>query len=115
MLGSRGEKKKRRNSLTMTGKNDQQAGPPGSRLRLSLRQLEVFVATARGGSTRAAAERIARSQSAASTALGDLESAIGAALFDRVGRRLVLNENGRSLLPKAAALVDQALDIGRYS
>ena len=89
--------------------------PSDPRLRLNLRQLEVFVATARGGSTRTAAERIARSQSAASTSLGDLESAIGATLFDRVGRRLVPNENGRSLLPKAAALVDQALDIGRYS
>ena len=111
MLGCVGEKKKRRNSLTVTGKVDQRTAPAGSRLRLSLRQLEVFVATARGGSTRAAAERVARSQSAASTALGDLESAIGAALFDRVGRRLVLNENGRSLLPKAAALVDQALEL----
>ena len=32
------------------------------RLRLNLRQLEVFLATARGGSTRAAADRIARSR-----------------------------------------------------
>ena len=36
---------------------------------LSLRQLEVFVATARAGSTRAGADRVARSQSAASAAL----------------------------------------------
>ena len=56
-----------------------------SRLRLNLRQLEVFVATARGGSTRAAAERVARSQSAASTALADLEAALGAPLFE-IGR-----------------------------
>ncbi|MGO4391660.1 LysR family transcriptional regulator [Variovorax sp. M-6] len=79
-----------------------------ARLRLNLRHLEVFVATARGGSTRAAAERIARSQSAASTALADLEAALGVVLFDRVGRRLVLNENGRALLPRAASLLDQA-------
>lgn len=95
----------------MNRKTDQPATLTAPRLRLSLRQLEVFVATARGGSTRAAAERVARSQSAASTALGDLEAAIGAELFDRVGRRLVLNENGRALLPQAAALVDQALDV----
>jgi DNA-binding transcriptional LysR family regulator len=82
-----------------------------SRLRLNLRQLEVFVATARGGSTRAAAERVARSQSAASTALADLESALGAALFDRVGRRLVLNENGRALLPRAASMLDEAAGV----
>ncbi|HEY4067002.1 MAG TPA: LysR family transcriptional regulator [Burkholderiaceae bacterium] len=82
-----------------------------SRLRLNLRQLEVFVATARSGSTRAAAERVARSQSAASTALADLESALGAPLFDRVGRRLVLNENGRALLPRAASMLDEAADV----
>jgi DNA-binding transcriptional LysR family regulator len=82
-----------------------------SRLRLNLRQLEVFVATARGGSTRAAAERVARSQSAASTALAELESALGALLFDRVGRRLLLNENGRALLPRAASMLDEAAEV----
>ena len=78
------------------------------RLRLNLRQLEVFVATARSGSTRGAAERVARSQSAASAALAELEAAIEAPLFDRIGRRLVLNENGRALLPGAIALLDHA-------
>ena len=80
------------------------------RLRLNLRQLEVFLATARGGSTRAAAERIARSQSAASTALAELEAVLGCELFDRIGRRLQLNENGRALLPKAQSIVDQAAE-----
>ena len=80
------------------------------RLRLNLRQLEVFLATARGGSTRAAAERIARSQSAASMALAELEAALGCELFDRIGRRLQLNENGRALLPKAQSIVDQAAE-----
>ena len=46
------------------------------RLRLNLRQLEVFLATARSGSTRAAADRIARSQSAASTSLAELEAVL---------------------------------------
>jgi len=82
-----------------------------SRLRLNLRQLEVFVATARAGSTRAAAERVARSQSAASAALAELEAAVSAPLFDRIGRRLVLNENGRALLPRAAAMLDDATEL----
>jgi DNA-binding transcriptional LysR family regulator len=81
------------------------------RLRLSLRQLEVFVATARAGTTRGAGERVARSQSAASAALAELETTIGAPLFDRVGRRLVLNENGRTLLPATIALLDQAAEL----
>lgn len=81
------------------------------RLHYSLRQLEVFLATARGGSTRAAADQIARSQSAASTSLAELEAALGVQLFDRIGRRLLLNENGRALLPKAQALVEQAAEV----
>lgn len=83
----------------------------GQRLRLTLSQLEVFIATARAGSTRAAAERIGRSQSAASDALAELESTLGLRVFDRAGRRLLLNENGRALLPRAVALVGQAADI----
>ncbi len=92
----------------MIDKSNQQSF---QRLRLNLRQLEVFLATARGGSTRAAADRIARSQSAASTSLAELEAALGVELFDRIGRRLLLNENGRALLPKAHALVEQAAEV----
>lgn len=88
----------------MTDSTDQRA-------RLTISQLEVFSAIARGGSTRAAAEQVARSQSAASSALAELEAALGVQLFDRVGRRLVLNENGRALLPRAAAIVEQALEV----
>src|SRR6202158_1525481 len=83
--------------------------PP--RLRVSLRQLEVFVATARAGSTRSGAERVARSQSAASAAIGELEVTLGVALFDRIRKRLVINENGRALLPKAASLLDHAAEL----
>ncbi|KQP03667.1 LysR family transcriptional regulator [Pseudorhodoferax sp. Leaf265] len=81
------------------------------RLRMNLRQLEVFVATAHEGTTRGAADRIARSQSAASAALAELEAVLGAALFDRVGRRLLLNENGRALLPRARVLLEQAAEL----
>jgi len=112
MLDAANHLEKRRIPFTMTGKTDQPAEIPGApRLRVHLRQLEVFVATARGGSTRAAAGRIARSQSAASSALADLERALGVQLFDRLGRRLVLNENGRALLPRAHSLLEQAAEI----
>lgn len=80
------------------------------RSRLTVSQLEVFVAIARSRSIRAAAGQVARSQSAASSALAELEAAVGVQLFDRVGRKLVLNENGRALMPKAAAIVEQALE-----
>lgn len=79
---------------------------------LTLRQLGIFVAVAHAGSTRAAADRVARSQSAASSALAELESTLGVQLFDRVGRRLTLNAQGRALLPRAVNLLEQAAEIG---
>ena len=73
-------------------------------MRLTLRQLLIFTAIADTGSTTAAGLRVALSQSATSSALNELESLLGAQLFDRVGKRLLLNDNGRSLLPQARAL-----------
>lgn len=80
-------------------------------MRLTLRQLQIFRAIAETGSTVAAAERVALSQSATSVALTELERVLDARLFDRVGRRLVLNDRGRALLPAAIALLDDARDI----
>jgi DNA-binding transcriptional LysR family regulator len=80
-------------------------------MRISLRQLQIFRAVAFAGSTSAAAQSLPMSQSAASAALNELEAALEARLFDRVGKRLHLNDNGRSLLPAALALLDGAHDI----
>lgn len=77
-------------------------------MRHSYRQLEVFVAVARHGNVSRAAEAIALSQSAASTALGEMERQFGTQLFDRVGKSLRLNALGVQLLPKAVAILDQA-------
>ena len=78
------------------------------RLRLTLRELELFCAIAKHGSVRRAAEAVALTQSATSQALARLEQALDAPLFDRRGRRLVLNEAGRLLLPRAQRLLDDA-------
>jgi len=80
-------------------------------MRLTLRQLFIFTAVADTGSTTAAGERVSLSQSATSGALNELESLLGAQLFDRIGKRLLLNDNGRALLPQARALLDGAQDI----
>lgn len=82
-------------------------------LRLTLRQLQIFMAVARSGSTASAAEAIALSQSATSSAINELERVLSLRLFDRSGRRLVLNDNGRALLPRAQALLEGALDVER--
>ncbi len=80
-------------------------------MRLTLRQLQIFVAVARAGSTMAAAQEISLSQSATSASLNELEDLLGGRLFSRVGRRLVLNEHGRSMLPQARLLLDEARTI----
>ncbi|MCB5184940.1 LysR family transcriptional regulator [Methylobacillus gramineus] len=80
-------------------------------MRHTLRQLEVFVAIARMENVSRAAESLALSQSAASTALAELERQFDCKLFDRMGKVLKLNELGRSLLPMAAALLDRAVEI----
>lgn len=76
--------------------------------RLSLRQWQVFAAIADTGSTRAAGEAMGLSQSATSAALTELERLLGTPLFDRHGRQLQLNGEGRQLLPRARALLDTA-------
>ena len=80
-------------------------------LRLTLRQLQIFAAVARSGSTTAASAAIALSQSATSSAVNELERLLSLRLFDRAGKRLLLNDNGRALLPRALALLDGAADI----
>jgi len=80
-------------------------------MRLSLRQLLIFTAVADTGSTSAAGDRIALSQSATSGALNELEALLGAQLFDRIGWRLLLNDNGRLLLPQAREMLGLAQEI----
>ena len=80
-------------------------------LRLTLRQLQIFVAVARSGTTTAASAEIALSQSATSSAVNELERLLSLRLFDRAGKRLLLNDNGRALLPRALALLDGAAGI----
>jgi DNA-binding transcriptional LysR family regulator len=80
-------------------------------MRLTLRQLQIFRAIALNGSTTAAAASIPLSQSAASAALKELERLLGARLFDRVGKRLLLSDNGRALLPMALAVLDGAQNL----
>ena len=75
-------------------------------MRLTLRQLQIFRAISICGSTSAGALSVSLSQSATSDALKELETALGARLFDRVGKRIVLNDNGRAVLPAALAVLD---------
>jgi len=80
-------------------------------MRFTLRQLAIFVATARHGSVSQAAETLSMSQSAASSALAELERHFDIRLFDRVGKSVRANELGARLLPRAVELLDRADEI----
>jgi len=80
-------------------------------MHYTLRQLEVFLAVARTQNISRAAQALAMSQSAVSGALSDLEHHFDVQLFDRIGKRIQLNELGRMLRPRAEALLEQARDL----
>ncbi|HSW20208.1 MAG TPA: LysR substrate-binding domain-containing protein, partial [Ramlibacter sp.] len=80
-------------------------------LRFTLRQMEIFTAVARSWSTSCAAQEIYLSQSAVSAALSELELTLGAQLFDRIGKKLILNAMGRALLARATGIVECARGI----
>ncbi|MEN5222820.1 LysR family transcriptional regulator [Stenotrophomonas sp. TWI273] len=84
-------------------------------MHLTLRQWQVFVSIADAGTTAAAGAQLALSQSATSAALNELESHLASPLFDRIGRRLVLNPQGRALLDPARALLVAAADLERLA
>ncbi|GAB1260076.1 LysR substrate-binding domain-containing protein [Aurantivibrio plasticivorans] len=80
-------------------------------MRFTLRQLEIFIATAHHQNISKAAESLAMSQSAASGALKELESQFDVQLFDRVGKRLQLNDFGKALQPKTEELLTRAHEL----
>ena len=80
-------------------------------MRFTLKQLQVFLAVASHENVSLAADELAMSQSAASTSLKGLEHRFGLRLFDRIGKRLQLNDQGNTLRSKAAALIAGATEL----
>ena len=80
-------------------------------MKITLRQLQVFVAIATHGHATRAADTIGMTQSAASMALADLERQLGSQLFNRAGRQLRLNDLGRQLLGQAVEVLDRVAAI----
>jgi len=73
---------------------------------LNFAHLHYFWAVAHESSLTRAAELLNVSQSAVSVQIQKLESALGQALFERRGRRLVLTESGRLALDHADAIFE---------
>ena len=84
--------------------------------RLPIGGLEVFLAIAKHGSLRRAAEALGVQSPAVSYQLKALEDRIGAALFIRTTRSVQLTDAGRSLLARAQPAItelDEALEDAR--
>jgi LysR family carnitine catabolism transcriptional activator len=74
-------------------------------INLTLRQLEIFAATARIGSFSAAAGSLRISQPALSVAIRKIEAELGLTLFDRSTRSVTLTADGRHLAAVAEDLL----------
>jgi len=74
---------------------------------LEVRHLQLVAAVADVGSLTRAGDRLHLTQSALSHQLRDIESRLGAALFLRVGKRLVLTPAGERLLASAREVLER--------
>lgn len=83
-------------------------------MSITLRQLEIFVSVAQQENVTRAAEVLRLSQSAVSMSLAELERLLGEKLFDRQGKRLLVNDQGRALIPKAAAVLSRTREIETF-
>ncbi len=73
---------------------------------MNLRHLRIFQAVATQGSVTEAATTLFISQPAVSAAIAELEAHLGVQLFDRIGRRIHLNETGKRFLGRVHQLLE---------
>jgi LysR family transcriptional activator of mexEF-oprN operon len=83
---------------------------PGYGRDLDLNLLRVFAVVADTGSVTASAARLYLTQPAVSAALKRLQSAVGAPLFARQGRGLVLTARGEQLAARVRPLLEGLVD-----
>ncbi len=74
---------------------------------LDSRQLRAFVTLADTASFTRCAQQLHRTQSAVSHAIRALEQDVGCRLFDRVGRKILLNQAGELLLTHAQRILSE--------
>ncbi len=73
---------------------------------MDLRHLKIFIAVAEYGSTTIAAQKLFISQPSVSLAITELESYYKLPFFDRVNRKLILNDNGTVMLKEALHILN---------
>lgn len=78
---------------------------------MDIRQLQTFIVVARLLNFRAAAEELNYSQSTVSDHIRNLEQELNVKLFERLGRKVFLNEQGKKLISSAERMIKDAEDI----
>lgn len=78
---------------------------------MELHQLRYFVAVAETGGFSKAAKRCYVAQPSLSQQIIKLENELGQELFERLSRKIVLTEAGKSLLPRARLILKEAGNI----
>ena len=82
---------------------------------MNLRHLRIFKTVCEEESITKASEKLFMTQPAVSHAINELECYLGICLFDRISRRLYLNETGKLFLGKAIKLLDLYDDLEQNS
>jgi len=80
-------------------------------MRLTLRQMEIFLNVVKEGHLTNVAKEMGLSQSAISMSIKELENILGNPLFDRINKKLILNEMGRAFEREIAPIVKRLRDI----
>lgn len=78
---------------------------------MTLKELKVFQAVSDNANLTYVAKELGMTQSNVSLSIKSLEKKLGKQLFERVGKKLLLNENGRVLLFKAISILDEVESI----
>lgn len=78
---------------------------------MEISHLKYFIIAAECQSISKAAEKTGISQPAMSQTIMHIEREIGAKLFDRIGKRIYLNDKGKELLASARKIVDEVNDV----
>lgn len=79
--------------------------------KLTLRQMEIFLNVVKEGHLTNVAKDMGLSQSAISMAIKELEKILGNPLFDRINKKLILNEMGRSFEREISPIIKKINDI----
>ncbi len=80
-------------------------------MKITLRQMEIFLNVVASGHLTNVAKEMKLSQSAISMSIKELENILGRPVFDRINKKLILNELGRAFHKEIDSLYKKLSDI----